>query len=280
MTVLLMLMGLSWLLQGSVAEEDTGCMQWEKSGDDVCCVSCFPGHYMVTKCGPDPKDLCAPCKPKTFATSPTAQSCEPCSQCIAPQMMLEQCTSSRDTRCDCITGYLCGNKECSACVRECGRGQEPTADGSCRLCPDGSYNDQIHQICKPWTRCLEQIEKTGDAFSDTKCGNFTVSLPVGTPGENDPSPVDSSETLSAVIFTVFGVAVPFVLVIIIILALTLDKKKKMKKEEKPVKKPPILSTPTDDSRTLTDAPRTLVAIECSFHEAEQEQGSSSESLLP
>lgn len=274
MAVLLVLMGLSWLLCGSGAEEHSGCMRWRKSGDDVCCHSCYPGNYLVTKCGPDPKDLCKPCTRKTFTSSLTAQHCDQCTQCIDPQVTLEQCSASSDTKCGCKEGYLCGNEECSACIKKCDRGQEPTPYGSCRPCPDGMYNNEIHQTCKQWTRCLDVIiEKKGDAFSDNKCGNTSL-LPVGIPEPNDPSRDDFSGTLSTVLYTVFGVAVPFLVIIIIILALTHVKQaKKPEKPEQPVKEPTIWSTPTDE-------PRTLIAMECSFHEAEQEQGSSSESLLP
>ncbi|TKS76724.1 hypothetical protein D9C73_010814 [Collichthys lucidus] len=93
--------------------------------------------------------------------------------------------------------YRC--KQCTQCV------------GSCTTCPEGTFNNQIHQKCKPWSKCPGGvIESQGDAFNDVKCANVSVE--------------------------------------------------------------PVIKT------TQPDEPATLIAIECSFHEAQQEQGSSSESL--
>ncbi|XP_033825126.1 tumor necrosis factor receptor superfamily member 9a [Periophthalmus magnuspinnatus] len=264
------------LLRVSNCSPGQGCMQWDLSGEDVCCISCRPGNYLVSECGEDPSTLCAPCRPNMFAPSQTADKCQHCNQCIDPQVTVSSCTNSTDTVCRCKKGFLCGNQQCSFCVEECGKGQEPTSDRSCRPCPPGTFNDRTHQKCKAWTRCPNQImEKHGDAFSDSKCGNVSV-LPVAIQEKNEPRPDQTSGGLSVILFSAFGTAVFVLLIVVMFMTLAQAKHKKAtepRTSEETVTKIPIPYTPTDD-------PATLRAVECSFHEAEQEQGSSSESLLP
>ncbi|CAL9703399.1 unnamed protein product [Knipowitschia caucasica] len=276
MSVLLVLMGLWGLLRfsncGPAPQERSGCLEWDINGEKVCCVHCHPGHRLVSRCGPDPRLLCTPCKAETFTSSSTAERCQRCKQCIDPQVLERSCSPYQDTQCGCREGFLCGDKSCSFCVQECGRGQEPTGQRACQPCPQGTYNDQTHHKCKPWTRCDKNTVKHGDAFSDARCGNVSA-LPVVVPGPNEPSQEQSADGLSFILYTMFGVVVPALLIVIIVMAITQIKQKQRTQRPEPetaVKKPPI----------ITDEPQTLIAIECSFHEAEQEQGRSSESLLP
>lgn len=140
--------------------------------------------------------------------------------------------------------------------------------GSCRPCPDGTFNDKSHSKCKPWTKCSnpgQEIEAKGDAFTDIKCVN--VSVPTGRPSKKP----DDTEQAWPVVLSAITTVVLVAFTIIVIIIVTAKILKKGKKPEKKVTKTPIIRTPTDD-------PRTLIAIECSFHEAQQEQGSSTESL--
>lgn len=108
----------------------------------------------------------------------------------------------------------------------------------------------------------------GDAFTDIKCANVSVGT-VRNPKQPDPT----EQTWSLALFVVISVVVLIAFGIGIIIVIATMKVFKRRKDEgkKPITKIPII-------RTSTDEPKTLIAIECSFHEAQQEQGSSSESL--
>ncbi|XP_037629736.1 tumor necrosis factor receptor superfamily member 9a [Sebastes umbrosus] len=278
MAGILLPMVLSLLMQGclcSVGETDRGCMKWTSKGEDVCCEACHPGHRVVTKCGRNPKELCTPCKNGTFLEDPKDSRCYPCTQCVGAQVYVKQCTTSTDTQCGCKEGFTCGNDRCTFCVKKCDKGQEPAEKRSCRTCPDGRFNDQIHQMCKPWsTKCpnpAQHIVANGDAFTDIKCADASP-VPVIKPEKPDPTEPASPFALFAVISIV--VLMAFGIGIIIIITKKVSQKRKDEEEgQKPTTKTLIIRPPTDD-----DDPRTLQAIECSFHEAQQEQGSSSESL--
>lgn len=272
--MMMVMMGLCCQLRGSLTaqvQENKGCKVWTP-GANACCTSCHRGHRLFTPCGPDPQKLCVPCEENMYTTSLTATRCFHCRQCRDSQVTKQNCTSSSDTVCGCKDGYECGNPKCTFCEERCGKGQQPTADRSCEPCPDGFYNDQIHKPCKPWTSCSNQIITKGDAFNDHKCGTISIQQVVK-PEPKVPIPGESSVSLSTVLYAVFGAVTPALLIIIIILALAQAKQKKPT-PEKEVMTEPVISYPIDD------CPRTLIAMECSFHEAEQEQGSSSESLLP
>lgn len=274
MAVILWAMGLSLLVQGSlcsVGQINRGCMTWIPKGENVCCEACYPGHRLVKECGPSPKDLCTPCEQGTYTVNPKNYRCSRCAQCVGPQVYVKQCTATTNTKCGCKEGLTCGDDRCSFCFKKCDKGQEPTENRSCRPCPDGTFNDQSHQKCKPWsTKCPtpdQQIVTKGNALSDIKCENVSVGT-VRSPEKPGPTeqawPLVLTVSISIVLMT-------FSIIIIGIVSKKYFLQKRKKGGEKPITKTPIIRTPTDD-------PRTLIAIECSFHEAQQEQGSSSESL--
>ncbi|XP_033942562.1 tumor necrosis factor receptor superfamily member 9a [Pseudochaenichthys georgianus] len=260
--------GASVLIQGcmcSALQTSSGCMKWtEGPGDDVCCEACNPGHRLITECGPKLKGLCTPCEAGKYILKPTDRKCQRCSQCVGAQVMVKECTATTDTQCGCKEGLTCGDAKCSFCVKKCDKGQEPTEKRSCRPCPEGTFNDQIHQRCKPWSTECQHIVTKGDALTDITCGNVSVD------SSKKPGPAEQEWPLSVVATVVLSV-----FSIIIILFITILAKKNSNKKKEDVKKPitstPIITTPTDD-------PRTLIAVECSFHEAQQEQGSRSELL--
>ncbi|KAI5095709.1 tumor necrosis factor receptor superfamily member 9 precursor, partial [Silurus meridionalis] len=131
-----------------------GCNDWDlHTNNEVCCNHCKPGNHLVRKCGPDVNQLCTPCEDKTYSHSSSAWSCNRCTQCIDPQVELKPCDRVKDTVCGCKKGYRCGNEpQCDFCIEECTMGQEPTAERTCRKCPEGTFNDKIHSECKPWRK--------------------------------------------------------------------------------------------------------------------------------
>ncbi|XP_029912216.1 tumor necrosis factor receptor superfamily member 9a [Myripristis murdjan] len=272
MSMILWAIGLSLLIQGCVSsagDSDKGCMRWSPKGQtDVCCDMCHPGNRIFNRCGQDPKQLCVPCEEGTFTTEPRVYSCSRCSDCTGAQVVKKACTSTSDTVCGCQDGLQCGDATCSFCVTTCGKGEEPV-QRSCRPCANGTFNDKIHEKCKPWrTSCPHPDQHLigGDAVSDRMCSTGNVTPPGVRPVTKQEDQTDLSMGLVA------GIVVCICIILIIIsLTMMVKMKIKRKKSAKEPKKTPVIRTPTDD-------PRTLIAIECSFHEAQQEQGSSTESL--
>lgn len=271
MAVILLVLSLSLLMQGcvcSMESTDRGCRTWYSHGDDVCCDACHPGNRLVSDCGPDPKKLCVPCEANTFTTSSLSRKCLGCRQCVESLVFVEKCTTTSDTVCRCKKGLTCGNDLCTFCVKMCGTGQEPTDENSCRTCPEGTFNNQTQQKCKPWsTKCPDpdqQIVAQGDAFSDIKCSQMKKAKK---PEE------DAKQVWPLVLLSGFGI-----LLICIIITLAWKIHQRRTRQEKQSDHPEQMSE-TMIIRPPSDEPRTLIAMECSFHEAQQEQGSSSESLV-
>ncbi|XP_046896084.1 tumor necrosis factor receptor superfamily member 9-like [Hypomesus transpacificus] len=267
---------------GCISAEETaiGCMRWEPhKTTDVCCVHCKPGNRVVSRCGPDPKELCTPCEEGTYTKDPLKFDCKQCTTCTGAFILKKRCTTTKDTECDCSAGYKCGDEGCTFCVKECGKGEEPTNQRSCQKCPQGTFNDQIHQKCKPWTtRCPhpnQHIVASGDAVSDIKCStsksNHSDPVVVTLPSRNTgisfvPENRDNTGWVVAVTCAGF-----LVIVISIISSIMLHKSVQKKLPPKtPNPFGPIIRNPT------TDEPQTLVS--CSCHQPQQEQGSSTESL--
>ncbi|KAJ8400269.1 hypothetical protein AAFF_G00399630 [Aldrovandia affinis] len=172
---------------GCVDGVQEGCAQWSLSNNDdnICCDLCKQGNHMVKKCGPEAKKLCSPCKEGTYTVDPTQSTCRSCTQCIGVQKVMQACTSSSDTVCDCKAGYRCQDAKCSSCHEECGKGQQPAANLTCQACPPGTFSDRIHSQCVPWsTKCPQpdqKIVKQGTAVSDIIC-NFVYIVPVDVKG--------------------------------------------------------------------------------------------------
>ncbi|KAK2825433.1 hypothetical protein Q7C36_019360 [Tachysurus vachellii] len=239
-----------------------GCEAWKASNPGVCCIQCRPGNHLVTDCGPDHRTLCRPCGPNTYANHPMATYCQRCTQCIDPQVQVKPCNSSANTVCGCKPGFRCGNQQCTYCVDECTKGQEPTDERDCRKCPDGTFNDQIHSACKPWRESCPKGEKIlarGNEFSDITCA---TEIEISSSASDDYSiyPVIGFFTGSCVLMT------------IIILLLWFTFRRTRNKIQSKGTKP---TTPTQGELTIMMVEREEA---CSFHQPEQEQGGSSDSI--
>ncbi|XP_077429588.1 tumor necrosis factor receptor superfamily member 4-like [Vanacampus margaritifer] len=255
------------LIGGSLGSlEQRGCRRWHlgKQPGVVCCDECHPGNRLVSDCGAKPQDLCTPCESRTYSQNPKSYRCSRCTQCVGAQVQVKGCTTTTDTKCGCKEGLVCGDGHCSFCAKKCSKGEEPNDKRSCTTCPNGTFNDQIHQKCKPWSaKCPNPgqfIVVNGDAFTDIRCSNVSHS-------RQEAPESRHKEVAWLLVLTVFPSVCLIALNVSIIKAVDyLKRKKKTKYKSTPV--------PTEAS----DDPKQLIAIECSFHEAQEEQGSSSTSL--
>ncbi|KAJ8257809.1 hypothetical protein GJAV_G00189970 [Gymnothorax javanicus] len=253
---------------------DVGCAIWLPSGPkNVCCKQCHPGNRLEEACGLDPKKLCVPCDKGTYITGNALYTCRSCRQCTDVKHKVKQsCTSVSDTVCECEEGYRCVDAQCSSCTKECGLGQEPSEKLKCRPCPEGTFNDQIHQKCKPWsTSCSlpgQQITELGTAVHDSICGiSNHIPIPVGT-NEND----DGGKTLKgqvALIAVIAGLSMLLIGIITFACTVTVkickNKKEKAKTEqaaEKAAEGPQWEEQPLD----------------CSLCHPQQEEGGSLDSI--
>ncbi|XP_051518759.1 tumor necrosis factor receptor superfamily member 9-like isoform X2 [Myxocyprinus asiaticus] len=248
---------------------NTGCDVWSLTiVPDVCCTKCKPGNRLVDRCGRYPELLCTPCEPDSYTTDPISDSCRKCTQCTDLQFTLKPCNISSDTVCGCKKGYLCGNKECSFCVTECGKGEEPNNFRSCNKCSHGTFNDRIHSMCKPWREsCPEgQILVTkGDALKDHECR-----LDLDNLQKTSYLSVKKDEMNWLPVGIAGGMAGLGVLCIIASVVACVQAQNKTEKS---------LKTDSPDQELLEDSRIMIVEQEdCSFHHPEQEQGGSSESI--
>uniref|UniRef100_A0A3B5QE70 Tumor necrosis factor receptor superfamily, member 9a n=1 Tax=Xiphophorus maculatus TaxID=8083 RepID=A0A3B5QE70_XIPMA len=169
------MLGLTLLAQGFLCilgDVEVGCKKWVPDTQvkgNIKCVECHPGNRVAQQSGTNPQALCTPCERGTYTLKSLAFECASCTQCIA----LSHSNFSFPYFCGCKKGLRCGNAECSFCVDECGKGQEPTKKRDCAPCPKGTFNDQIHQKCKPFsTRCPDPthiIVFKGNISSDILC---------------------------------------------------------------------------------------------------------------
>ncbi|XP_035378539.1 tumor necrosis factor receptor superfamily member 9a [Electrophorus electricus] len=305
LSLFLLISSLLYISEGVAA----GCEDWTLHGSkDVCCRKCKPGNRLVTLCGPDPSQFCMPCEPRHYTTEPMSPYCTICTQCTGklifrrmsfnmttheeplslaiplishayttyPQVEVQACTASSDTKCGCRPGLRCGDKQCTFCVDECKIGEEPTPQRVCRKCPEGKFNDQIHSACKPWRKSCPEgqtLEASGNASSDNRCKS--VPQPSASTHRNQISTVSTlhvriphkdESTWLQVIGVIFGFSGVFSLFLCLMY---------LRQKAKEETKEPIAETFPQGELTIMMVERDET---CSYHQPEQEQGGSSESI--
>ncbi|KAI4904843.1 hypothetical protein NFI96_018228 [Prochilodus magdalenae] len=253
---------------------EQGCQDWNIVGQNVCCNRCKPGNWLVTRCGPKPETLCRVCDNGSYVTDGSEPMCKKCRECIGKMKVKQACTASSNTVCECTEGLRCGNDQCAFCTKECGKGEQPTADRACQPCPQGTFNNKIHQMCVKWSsRCPSPDQKiiaNGTAFSDVVCGPAddhkpTMPFPDVKPTKSPPNNKDDYSWTMLVIaivcaFLIAVAAVP------LFTALTCKRVEKLKAASRTAEAPA--------GQRLMPEPE-----QCSFCFPQEERGSSSEVSL-
>ncbi|KAG9260251.1 tumor necrosis factor receptor superfamily member 9 [Astyanax mexicanus] len=254
---------------------ESGCEDWYKeprSSNDVCCNRCKPGNRLVNHCGADPKALCEVCENGTYITDGNQKMCQRCRVCTAPMRVKQACTFSSDTVCECDQGLRCGDDQCSYCIQECGKGEEPSDKRGCRPCPEGTFNSEIHHVCVKWSSSCsspdQKIIAQGTAVSDIVCGPKADPKPItpaAKPTKIQPDSIDISP------WTTMGIAIICAFLILFI-AMILITGIVCKNGEK-------LKTAPEHEKAPLGWMQTPESEQCSYCSPQEEEGSSSDLSL-
>ncbi|XP_012646960.2 tumor necrosis factor receptor superfamily member 9 isoform X1 [Microcebus murinus] len=148
------------------------------------CSNCPAGTY----CGEN--KTCIPCRPNSFSSMGGQRTCVICRQCKGFFRIKKPCSNFSDAECDCISGFHCLGAACTKCEQDCKQGQELTKEG-CKDCCFGTFNDQKHGICRPWTNCSldgKSVRVNGTKESDVVCGPVLTDISPGTSSVTMPAP--------------------------------------------------------------------------------------------
>ncbi|XP_012517986.1 PREDICTED: tumor necrosis factor receptor superfamily member 9 isoform X3 [Propithecus coquereli] len=148
------------------------------------CSNCLAGTF----CGKN--KTCIPCPPNSFSSIGGQRTCNICRQCKGVFRIKKPCSSISNAECDCISGFHCLGAGCTMCEQDCKQGQELTKEG-CKDCCFGTFNDQKHGICRPWTNCSldgKSVRVNGTKESDVVCGPILTDFSPGTASATMPAP--------------------------------------------------------------------------------------------
>ncbi|XP_059397580.1 tumor necrosis factor receptor superfamily member 10B-like [Carassius carassius] len=107
-------------LQNLTARQMNCVENQEYPHNGFCCKNCEAGTYVKEKCSRDQeKGICAPCEKGTYAEHPTGmEQCLQCSQCHRDQILVAECISTSNTKCECKPGTFClPDEPCEVCKK-------------------------------------------------------------------------------------------------------------------------------------------------------------------
>ncbi|XP_042567372.1 tumor necrosis factor receptor superfamily member 1A-like [Cyprinus carpio] len=135
-------LGFAGDFQNRTARQMSCVENQEYPHNSFCCKNCEAGTYVKEKCSRDQeKGICAPCEKGTYAEHPTGmEQCLQCSQCHRDQIVVAECISTSNTKCECKPGTFC-------------------------------LPDEPCEVCKKCSKCKadEEEESHCTATSNTKC---------------------------------------------------------------------------------------------------------------
>ncbi|KAL1253152.1 hypothetical protein QQF64_017845 [Cirrhinus molitorella] len=167
-------LGFAGELQNRTARQMICIENQEYPHNGFCCKNCEAGTYVKEKCSRgQEKGICAPCDTGEYAEHPTGmEQCLPCIQCHRDQIMVAECTSTSNTKCECKPGTFC-------------------------------LPDEPCEVCKKCTKCKADEEEVNrcTATSNTKCRKQN-SPPTEGPTDK-PSASNNTDAIAIVIPLLF-----------------------------------------------------------------------------
>ncbi|XP_008056701.1 tumor necrosis factor receptor superfamily member 9 [Carlito syrichta] len=150
------------------------------------CSNCPAGTF----CGKNNNSICIPCPSNSFSSTSGQRHCNICKQCVGVFRIRKACSTTSNAECVCISGYHCLEAGCTMCAKDCEQGQELTTEG-CKDCRFGTFNDEKHGICQPWTNCSldgKYVLVHGTKKSDVVCGPVPADFTPGISSATTPAP--------------------------------------------------------------------------------------------
>ncbi|XP_058160473.1 tumor necrosis factor receptor superfamily member 9 isoform X2 [Dasypus novemcinctus] len=142
------------------------------------CSRCPAGTF----CEKNKNQTCTPCPLNSFSSTGGLKACNICRQCEGVFKTKKACSPTSNAECECVSGFHCLRAGCAVCEPDCRQGQELTKKG-CKDCRFGTFNDEKHGICRPWTDCSadgKSVLVNGTQERDVVCGPASSDFPPST----------------------------------------------------------------------------------------------------